>query len=603
MGATRPGPAGHVAALFAAHAAAQTERAAVVVARGRRLEATSYGALLALASGAADGLRARGVSAGQRVSLFVRPGPELIALTYALLAIGAVPVLIDPGMGRAGLLRAVERSAPSALIGVRRALLAARLFPRAFESVRLKVCVQGFFPGAVPWKRLCAQSAGPLAIEARSPEDPAAVLFTSGSTGPAKGVLATHQVLWAQVEQLQILYGLGPGEVDLCCFPLFALFDTALGGTSVFPELDPSRPARCRPADIRFAIEASGASLAFGSPAIWQRVLPELERRGQSLAPLRRVLVAGAPVPLGLIERLRAALAPGGEVHTPYGATECLPVSSVSGTELLDPERAQRNRSGEGNCIGRPAPRVEARVIALASGPLEGLEQARELPAGERGELIVTGPTVTPLYIDDPQATAAAKLWDRSGRLWHRMGDLARRDAAGELWFLGRIAHRLETAAGLFGCVEFENLFLGDPRVGRVAVVGLGEPGAQRPVLILEQGRRAGRRARQALVADLFREARRRSPLCERIAGVLFHRAFPVDVRHNAKIDRAALARWAAAEIARGRRPLPAPPAERGPAARAGAPPAGALNGLQRGHRAGGPQGPSPQGPPAGGAP
>lgn len=543
----------HVAARFAGHAAADPGRAAVLVARGRRLERTTYGELSALAARAARGLAQRGLRPGQRVSLFVRPGPELIALTYALLALGAVPVLIDPGMGRPGLLRAVERSAPEVLIGVRRALLAARLFPRAFESVRLRICADGWFPGAVSLQRLCAQPAERLAIAPRAETDPAAVLFTSGSTGPAKGVLATHGILWAQVEQLEALYGLGPGEVDLCCLPLFALFDTALGGTSVFPELDPSRPARCRPEDIRFAIEASGASLAFGSPAIWRRVLPALERSGQRLASLRRVLIAGAPVPLELIERLRPRLAPDGEVHTPYGATECLPVSSISGAELLEPVRAARNRSGAGNCIGRPAPRVEARVIALQDGPLERLEQARELPDGERGELIVTGPTVTPLYISDAQATRAAKLVDERGRLWHRMGDLVRRDPSGELWFLGRCAHRLETPDGLFGCVEYENLFLGDPRVARVAVVGSGPAGAQRPLLILELPAHSGGRFRRRLVADLFDAARRRSPLADQVAGVLFHPGFPVDVRHNAKIDRGALARWAAVQSARGR--------------------------------------------------
>jgi olefin beta-lactone synthetase len=554
----------NVASLFEVQALSRPEQPAVIRVRGRRLYPVDYRSLHALACRAAAGLKSVGLTSGQRVSLFVRPGPELIGLTYALLAIGAVPVLIDPGMGRRGLLQAIQRAEPTALIGVRRALLAQRLFPRAFESVGLSVCVDGPFPGARSLRSLC-QAAGSegavqrLPIVQRDSEDPAAVLFTSGSTGPAKGVLATHGILWSQVDQLRALYGLGPGEIDLCCFPLFALFDTALGGTSVFPEINPSRPAKCRPADVLFAIRASVATLAFGSPAIWQRVLPGVEASGADLGPLRRVLVAGAPVPLELIERLRARLATGGEVHTPYGATECLPVSSISGSELLETGRAQQNRSGKGNCIGRPAPGVETRVIALHSGPLQQLEQAQTLPAGAIGELIVTGPTVTPLYLNDPAATEAAKLRDSEGRLWHRMGDLARQDACGDLWFLGRVSHRLETKAGLEGCIEFENLFLGDPAVSRVAVVGLGPPGTQEPHLILELTQRLPTRARQALLQRLFATARQRSPRANRIVAVHFHPAFPVDVRHNAKIDRTHLARWASVQGARGRWLPPTP--------------------------------------------
>lgn len=545
----------NVASLFEQQAQLAPARAAVVRVHGRRLVSVDYQSLYSLAAEAAAGLRAAGLRPGERVSLFVRPGAELIALTYALLAIGAVPVLIDPGMGRRALLSAIERAAPVALIGVRRALMAKLLFPGAFNSVRLSICVDGAFPGATSLASLCRPHQVPpgqaqLASLPRAASDPAAVLFTSGSTGPAKGVLTTHGILYSEVEQLRALYGLGPGEVDLCCFPLFALFDTALGGTSVFPEINPSRPATCRPSDVLFAIQATGATLAFGSPAIWQRVLPGIEAAGADLAPLRRVLVAGAPVPLELIERLRARLAPGGEVHTPYGATECLPVSSISGAQLLETSRAQANRAGQGNCIGRPAPGVETRVIALHSGPLQQLEQAQTLPAGAIGELIVTGPTVTPLYLNDPAATEAAKLRDNTGRLWHRMGDLARQDASGELWFLGRVSHRLETKAGLEGCVEFENIFLGDPAVSRVAVVGLGPPEAQEPHLILELTQRLSHRDRQALLQRLFTTARQRSARANRIAAVHFHPAFPVDVRHNAKIDRTQLARWASQSAA-----------------------------------------------------
>jgi acyl-CoA synthetase (AMP-forming)/AMP-acid ligase II len=287
---------------------------------------------------------------------------------------------------------------------------------------------------------------------------------------------------------------------------------------------------------VHRALEESGAGFAFASPAVWRRVVPWARARGARFTRLRRVTIAGAPVPPSLVLGVRALLAEGGEVHTPYGATEALPVSDVSGAELA--RLRTRVERGEGSCVGRPLPGVELALIAVQDGPLARWDDGLRVTPGEPGEVCVKGPMVTRRYHDDDAATAAAKIPDGDG-FWHRMGDVGRLDADGLLWFLGRKSHRLETEHGVLWPVPLENAFDTTRGVARTALVGVGPRGRERPVLVVES--RAPRR-------ELLPRLRARAaelPGAGVVDGVLFHRAFPVDVRHNAKIRREDLKRWA----------------------------------------------------------
>jgi acyl-CoA synthetase (AMP-forming)/AMP-acid ligase II len=541
VSATAAEPA-NVSLALRAHARAAPERLAVVEPGGRAL---AFGALERRADALARGLSALGLRPGDRASLFVPAGADLIAVTHALFRVGAVPVLIDPGLGRKQLLACVERVAPRALIAVPRAHAARLLFPRAFRSVELPIAVgRGMGFGAAPLAALERPGPEPFEPFAAGPDDDAAILFTSGSTGPAKGAVYTHGNFAAQLAALRELYALAPGEVDAACFPLFALFDHALGMTAVFPELDPSRPAACDPRKVAGAIESSGATFSFGSPAIWRRVLPWMQAEGRRFGALRRIAIAGAPVPPALVEGLRALLPPGGEVYTPYGATESLPVASIGGAELAG--LRARTEAGAGTCLGRPAPGARVCAIRIDDGALERFDAALLVPDGEVGELCVQGPATTRSYAGEPGLTALAKLADPRGGFWHRLGDLGYADRDGRLWFCGRKAHRLETAAGMLFPVQVENAFLGVPGAARTALVGVGPRGAQRPVLVVEPEPGA---ARAQVLAEVERRRRERAAAAP-ITAVLLHRAFPVDVRHNAKIDRLALKAWAEGRLA-----------------------------------------------------
>jgi acyl-CoA synthetase (AMP-forming)/AMP-acid ligase II len=529
----------NVSALLARCAEESPGRAAVVE---HDLRATQYEEVERRVQGLTAGLRALGLARGDRVALFVRPGLELVLATHALFRVGAVPLLIDPGIGRAALFAALERSRPRGLIGVPRAHLARRLFPRAFASVELAVTVGPRFLGSGPTLTAVERAGHDASIAAPGPT--AAILFTSGSTGPAKGVVVTHAMFAAQIAALRALYALEPGQVDAACFPLFALFDHALGMTSAFPPVDPTRPARTDPRALRSFIEESGATFSFGSPAIWRRVLPWMRARSLRFSGLRRVTLAGAPVPPALVLGLCELLPPGGEVHTPYGATEALPVCDASGA-LLAGEVAARTAAGEGTCIGCPVSGVELALIQIRDEPIERFDPALCVARGEPGEICVRGAVVSAAYSDDPAATRAAKMQD-GATFWHRMGDVGWQDEHGRLWFLGRKSERLETERGMLMPVGIENLFVDVPGVERAALVGVGPRGRERAHLVIEPRPRT----RRAELARGLRERAAAAPAAAPVAGLLFKRSFPVDVRHNAKIRRLELKAWAERELA-----------------------------------------------------
>jgi acyl-CoA synthetase (AMP-forming)/AMP-acid ligase II len=517
----------------------------------------------------AQGLRSRGVAAGTRLALLVRPGIDFVSLVFALFKAGVVVVLIDPGMGRRNLIRCLAEAEPDGFVAIPAVHAVRILVGRRFPNARFNVTVgRRWFWGGVTLGQLRAephpcvkpyQIAGPhelaephqdAELAATTADDPAAIIFTTGSTGPAKGVLFTHGNFDAQVDQIRDFYGIRPGEVDLPCFPMFGLFNCAMGVTAVIPDMDPSRPATVNPRKIVEAIDDWKVTQAFGSPAVWSRVGQYCREHGIKLRTVRRVLSAGAPIPAEVLEPMKACIHPEGDVHTPYGATEALPVASIAASEVLE-QTAEHTRMGAGVCVGTKFPGIEWKVIRIVEGPIGALEEAEELPGGEVGELIVRGPVVTRRYVTRTEANALGKIRDGEA-VWHRMGDAGYLGERGRFWYCGRVAHRVLTPDGPIYPVRCEAIFNQHPAVFRSAVVGVGPLGGQRPVAILEPVRGwmpRGRAAREALIAEV-RQLGESSPLTAAIEDFLVHPAFPVDIRHNAKIFREKLAVWAATRLA-----------------------------------------------------
>jgi acyl-CoA synthetase (AMP-forming)/AMP-acid ligase II len=191
--------------------------------------------------------------------------------------------------------------------------------------------------------------------------------------------------------------------------------------------------------------------------------------------------------------------------------------------------------------------------VRVLDGPITAMQQDLLVPAGEVGEVVVRSGVVSPAYFHRPDADRLAKIPDEDGA-WHRMGDLGRLDDEGRLWFCGRKADRIEAKEGALYTTCVEPAFEAHPEVARAAVVGVGARPRQRPVLVVEPA--AGRFPRTASArADLTEALRVLGDLHAKKTGsvpvrdVLFHRALPLDVRHNAKILRHELVAWAARRV------------------------------------------------------
>lgn len=497
----------------------------------------------------ARGLVALGVCPGTRLALLVRPSYEFVALVFALFKSRAVSILIDPGMGRKNLLSCLDQVRPEGFVAIPVVQAVRCLMRRRFAAAKLNVTVgrRWFWGGATldRLRQLGGNMPASQGSESCHPDDPAAIIFTSGSTGPPKGVLYRHGNFCAQVEQIRDQHAIQPGGIDLACFPLFGLFNCAMGVTTVIPDMDASRPAAANPARLVEAIHDLGITQSFASPAVWKVLGRYCEGQQIRLDSLRQIFSSGAPVSPDVLRRMKACIHPEGEVHTPYGATEALPVATIEADEVLN-ETADRWRHGGGTCVGRPYSDVEWRVIPIVDGPIGDLAALGELPQGEIGELIVRAPQVTREYFDNPAANSLAKIDDEHGR-WHRMGDVGYFDTQGRFWFCGRLTQRVVTLAGTLFTDPCEGIFNTHPGVERSALVGVGSRGTAQPVIVIEPVARQtpwSDSARAKLVDEL-RALARQHPTTANLQDFRFFSPFPVDVRHNAKIFREQLAAWA----------------------------------------------------------
>ncbi len=501
----------------------------------------------------AAGLGKAGITRGMRTVLMVKPGPEFFALTFALFKAGIVPVLIDPGLGIAQLKTCLAQAEPEAFIGIPAAHAARVVLGLGRKTIRLCITVGSrWLWGGTTLAKVIAlgegQGTGPVLVHTQA-DDIAAILFTSGSTGIAKGVRYSHGNFAAQVELIRKTYDIRPGEIDLPTFPLFALFDPALGMTTVVPDMDFTRPANVNPMKIKHAIDDWGVTNVFASPALLATVSRHGVANGVQWPTVRRILTAGAPVPAATLERMHQMLAPDAEIFTPYGATEALPVASIGSREILTDTRV-RTEAGAGVCVGRVVAPNDVRVIAITDEPITDWAQAHVLSAGQIGEITVAGPTTTSMYIGRPDATRSAKI-QRDGAIVHRMGDVGYFDESGRLWFCGRKSHRVQLDGVTLFSAPVEEIFNTHAAVFRTALVAATVGGIRIPVLCVERDADAETRSplSERALFDELKTIGAPYAHTENIAHFLIHPGFPVDIRHNAKIGREILTVWAQAKL------------------------------------------------------
>ena len=495
----------------------------------------------------AHGLEAAGITRGIRTVLMVKPSIEFFALIFAIFKTGAVPVVVDPGMGIRRMLACFKSTRPEAFIGIPLAHVVRTVFPGFFKTVKTWITVgRRWFWGGRTLKQIRQSHAGPYTIAKTGRDDMAAVLFTTGSTGPAKGAVYSHGNFDAQHKQIKTYLRMSDDEIDLSTFPLFALFYPALGITSVIPDMDPTRPALVNPERIIEAVENLGVTNMFASPALLNRVGSYGKKRGVKLPSLKRVISAGAPVSADNIEQFSALLDADAEIHTPYGATEAVPIISIKSKEILN-ETRQLSEKAFGTCVGRPINDIDIRIIKISDEPIAEWSDDLLVSPGDVGEITVTGDLVSRQYFENHAANRLGKIKDGDGII-HRMGDVGWMDQKKRIWFCGRKSHRVITADGTLFTIPCESLFNKHPRVFRSALVGVGPSGRQEPVICIELHKSNDGKNRGHLENELLKIAAD-NDLTKNIKTILFHKSFPVDIRHNSKIFREKLALWAEKKI------------------------------------------------------
>ena len=524
-------------ALAALHRYAERDDPALVRVGGEQI---SWRDLAARTREVAAGLVAAGLAPGDRVALLVPPSVDLTVALYAVWRAGGVVVIADQGLGLPGLARALRGAHVDYVIAAGPGLVAAG--PMRIPGTRISTTV---LPAMAARLLRVGRSLPELAVLGSGrelppepgPEADAAVLFTSGATGPAKGVRYRHGQLRAQVDLIRTTYGITEADRIVAAFAPFALYGPALGIASAVPETDVTRPGSLTAPALARAAAAIEATVVFASPAALRNVvatagdLTPADRH--ALNRIRLVMSAGAPVPAPLLRAVEA-LVPAASLHTPYGMTEALPLADIDLPEIL------AAGTGDGVCVGRPLPGV---IVGIA--PLDGVDFSGE--TGVTGEIWVSAPHLKDSY----DARWAVDRRSAAHPGWHRTGDVGFLDHQGRLWIQGRLVHVIRTAAGPVTPVGIElRAQAALARAGlieagaNVAAVGVGPVGAAQVVLVVA-GR--GPLLPELAVTDVVRAA-----AGVEVAAVLRIRAFPVDLRHQSKIDRVAVAAWAAGKLAGG---------------------------------------------------
>ena len=511
-----------------------------------RHELVTFAGLDRDASRVAWGLRERGVARGDRVLLMVPMSRPLYAALLGVMKLGACAVFVDPWVPLPQIARAVELTRPRAFVGVPKAhLLRAGYAAVRDVPVKLVAC------SARPWldRALGVHLEDLLARPGPGGRDdfplvpceqgePSLITFTTGSTGTPKGANRTHRFLNAQGDVLKRHLLRAPGDVDMPALPVFVLNNLAAGVPSVLPLVDFRRIASVDPAVVVQQIEDLRVTTIGGSPSYLAPIARHVLARGRPLARVRAVVAGGAPVPPGLLDLLRRACPNArGRIEVLYGSTEAEPVATIEADEVLG-ETAARTARGEGTCVGRPSDEVEVRLVVPTDGPWtlgpRGWRDV-EVPVGVPGEVLVTGAHVQRDYVGDRSAFARNKVVEPdTGRVWHRMGDVAARDERGRLWLAGRVGEDVRDLRGrTVWPLHVEGLvdaLEGVARAALVAVDGL-------PVLALVPAPEVAHDpAAEAALRTRVRRALRAADLA--LEDVRLVDAVPLDPRHNAKLDR-----------------------------------------------------------------
>lgn len=537
-------------------AAKYPERIAVIEPDGfaadgkRKYKHFTYAQLTKDAESLAPGLRELGINEGTRIVCMTPPSYEACVVGLALQRVGAFTLWIDPSVGYLNVAERLSRIKPEAFVGIPAAFFGRTVFGWGTRFSKKSIVINGFFPGAKTLASLYRNAPEKPEKPNVSPDDPCTVLYTTGSTGPAKPALYLHRNYVNVYRISHKSWRFDPGNnppVDMAVFPAFFFIAISAGGTMVVPPIKfpGETPAKAKPKALLEVINDCGVQSCFASPVLLENMARYAVENGIKTPTLTRVIGGGAPIFASVKRALLEMMGKDGQVFANYGATEALPSTEMGAQEALE-ETFPLTDKGAGICVGRPFEGVEVRIVRIVDGIINSIEETERLAVGEIGEIIVRSKHISPMYYLDDESTRKNKVSDTNGQ-WHRLGDSGYIDDKGRVWTCGRVGQRVKSKDGDVFPLLAEPIFDSHPQVHRSGLVGIAINGSIEPVICVQL--KPGHSGTQKDIRKQLLELATQYSATSIVKHVLFTEKLPVDPRHNSKIERPALAKWAAKKL------------------------------------------------------
>jgi len=517
----------------------ETRPDAIAIIDARRHLTLSFAELDKASRRVEQSLSVAGLKPGDRILLFQPMSAVLYVVLLALFRQGMVAMFVDPSAEKGHLERCCAIAPPQAFIASPKAHLLRlvssplRQIPTAFVTFGTQIRRFG-----IPSPTTKGDPAIPSPIRPAinpkidaadvTPDHPALLSFTSGSTGNPKAALRTHAFLLAQHKALAHSLSLQPETIDLTTLPIFVLANLASGVTSLIPDADLRFPGKIKAGVVMRQIHRYQPQSTAASPAFLERLVEHCNQASQQLPSFQRIFSGGAPVFPTLLEELHR-LAPQATVTAVYGSTEAEPIAHIEFDEIGAGDRAAM-RQGKGLLTGKPVPEIQLRILQHPwKAPIPPLSQAdfatKCLPPGKVGEIVVSGDHVLAGYLNG-EGDAETKF-RVEGVPWHRTGDAGYQDEQGRVWLLGRCAARIDDERGQIYPFSVEAAAQEFPQVRRTA---LANHAGKRILLVEWVGEEENPEALKKTLSWAKLDMVRSHPI-------------PLDRRHNAKVDYPALDR------------------------------------------------------------